>query len=119
MNGFPDMDDAIGDWASPARFQKVTKENVDFETAETVKEEIFSGIIVPMEKQRVQLKPEGERSWRWYQLITEKLLRPDDQVKALDDPSKGKEGVLFRVMAVEDWSMAGYYNYDLSEPVQS
>ena len=109
---FPDMTDALGDWTEPARFRKVTKTVSDYEVEETVKEEHFDGVLVPLEKQKVQLKPEGQRTWKWYQLITDKRLK-------LDDIVENQEGTEFRVMAIESWAMAGFYNYDLTEKAEA
>jgi hypothetical protein len=105
---FPNMTEAFHDWETNVRFYKITKTLNDFEVSETSETEIFCGEFYPLSTQEIQFKPEGQRQWKWWALITEKLLVLDDIVR---DEAK-KE---YRVMGTKDWGVAGFYEYELTE----
>jgi len=105
---FPDMSDAFLDWQSSVKFSLVTKEVDDFEIKETLEEYNFMGLFYPSTPQQIALKPEGQRTWKWWSLITQKKLNLDDIVKDINTTE-------YRVMSVYNWSQAGFYQYELTE----
>lgn len=105
---FPKFGAEFNDWNEIGKFTLVTKAMVDFETQEIGDSVIFSGILYPMKAQQIALKPEGQRAWKWWGLISEKELSVDDVVEYHD--------IQYRVFAKTDWSyISGKYLYDLAE----
>jgi hypothetical protein len=105
---FPNMLDAFRDWQNNAKFTIVTKDVVDFQTEEVLAEYNFDGLFYPKQAREIALKPEGQRTWRWWSMVTSKDLELDTIVKDVN----GKQ---FRVMASTNYSIAGFYDYDLTE----
>ena len=106
---FPNMSEAFQDWQTATEFRKVTKTTTDFETVETTEEDRFSGMFFPLDAQKIAFKPEGQRQWKWWGLLSVKQLALDDIVVDQDDKK-------YRVTAVKDWmALAGYYEYDITE----
>ena len=106
---FPNMQDAFADWTLSTKFAIVEKSVVDFEVKETQLEYNIQGLFYPMKPQEILLKPEGQRTWKWWTLITLKLLKLDDIITDMD-------GKKYRVMAKYDYSNTGnFYQYELTQ----
>lgn len=125
---FPDVSDALWDLTDPIVFKKVVKtvangqvtENIGvggtyggggfgvggFGSADPALESVFDGTLQPLPPRLLAMKPEGERSWKWWMLWTEKLLGVDD---VLVDSENDK----YRVMSVGNWIGGGYREYHL------
>lgn len=89
----------------------VKKTVVDHQLAESSKVSVplyFEGILEPLQAKKLLIKPEGERKWKWWALFAEIRLDVDDIVK-------DQQGLLFRVMSIQDWRQGGYYEYELRE----
>lgn len=107
----PDVSAALDGLMSPASVLRVTKAVANHEVIETLASaEAFEGLFAPMPAHKLMVKPEGQRSFKWWTLTTPKTL-------ALDDIVQDHDGRQFRVMAVADWGQAGFFVYDLTERV--
>lgn len=107
---FPDLSEAFGDWEDGTRFQKVTKTVVDYEVTEETKEADFYGFFSPMKPQAIQFKPEGQRQWRWWDMLSVKELALDDIIRDVGKNLK------YRVVSKADYmNLGGYYAYELTE----
>ena len=105
---FPGFGTEFNEWMKQEKFIKVTKEVEDYELVESGNTVEFTGLFVPMSAQKVALKPEGQRTWRWWTLITSQELSMDDVVI-------NKE-VEYRVFGKEDYfEHIHHYNYELAE----
>ena len=103
------MRDAFSGWNHRNQFALVAKAAVDFDVVETKANVVwFSGTFQPLPSRRLLLKPEGQRSWKWWTLWTATKLN-------LDDVVKDKCNKQYRVMSSDDWDAAGYYCYELLE----
>ena len=108
---FPSMKDAFFGFTDMVQFAKVSKAVVDYEVVETKADvEWFSGILEPINAQRLERKPEGQRNWKHWDLWTTEKLVNDDVIQ----DSCHKQ---YRVSSVQDWRKARYYFYELVEQV--
>lgn len=103
----PQMGGAMRNWFQAMSFDVVTKTTVGFQVKETMTNVEFRGVIQPFQAQRLAQKPEGQRAWTWLLLHSEPVLslKPDDVVIY-----KGKQT---RVMALKDYSLNGFLEYEL------
>jgi hypothetical protein len=106
---FPTMRDVLAGFGRRNQFARVSKTAVDYEVSETkASVQWFVGVFQPIPTRKLIVKPEGQRTWKWWTLWTNQSLNLDDIVQ--DQCNKQ-----FRVMSVEDWGEAGYYTYELAE----
>lgn len=103
----PNVMSALNNWTTPVQMRLVSRVAVDFEAVENVLAiNGFEAVMEPMPSQKVDRKPEGERSWKWWEVWSTTKLVTDDVVQDQD-------GLQFRVQSVTDWSQAGYYEYSM------
>ena len=108
-NGFPDMSEVLDDFSETVSFAVIGKSVDDFEVVEKNKDTVeFDGVLQPMPAQKIAIKSEGQRSWKWWTLWTENLLD-------LDDVMRDEEGIQYRVMSRSDWRKGGYLQYELTQ----
>lgn len=106
---FPDVGNAMQNWFQPMIFGIVSKETVGFQVIEQMQEISFKGVWQPLSARRLQLKPEGQRSWSWYWLHADPVLNLEvDSVIIYNS-------VQYRVMAKKNYSLNGYIEYELIE----
>lgn len=108
VNGtVPDVSGAMTDWFQPMTFTRVIKSTVAFQDVENPVSITFQGVIQPLNKRQLMLKPEGERAWTWFTLHAEPqlTLQVDDVVDYL-----GKQT---RVMARANFVLYGFVEYEL------
>ena len=107
MNEFPDMSEVVDSFSETIKFACIGKAVEDFENVETTKDVVeFEGVLQPIPPRKLTIKPEGQRSWKWYTLWTEILLNLDDVVR--DD-----EGRQYQVMVQTDGRRGGYLEYEI------
>jgi hypothetical protein len=107
------VDDVLGFLADPAQYAIVGKTADDFEVVETKgKVAYFDGNMQPMPSRELRIKPEGQRTWKWWKFWTTQQLNLDDMIAAED-------GTQYRVMKQADWSkIGGYLEFDITEGPQ-
>lgn len=107
FGGLPNMSGTLMSWSLPMTFNVVTKEVINFEVVETTTDVSFQGVWQPLSSQKLILKPESQRTWKWMQVHSQisLQLKNDDVVKY--------RGVQYRVMENLDYSEYGYYEYHL------
>jgi hypothetical protein len=106
---FPGVAEAMWGLTEPTQFKVSTRTPEDYEAVETMAPPLwFDGTLQPVTTQRLLIKPEGERRWKWFQLWTQKELSLGDSVIAYD-------GKTYKVMSKDDWSQAGYFSYEITE----
>lgn len=105
--GGPNMSSTIKGLMRPLRLVVVRKSVVDREVQEVEEEHYTQGVLVPLSGAKLEMKPEGQRSWNWSTLYAnaDLVLRNDDVVIY--------RGVRNRVMRNSDFSAQGYMEYDL------
>lgn len=111
MSRPPQLDEAIFDLTEPVQFEVIAKSVDDFEAKETVKNKIiFQANLQPLPSRKLIIKPEGQRSWKWWTMYSKSNIN-------LDWILQDQNGRLFRVMNNADWNRSGYYEYELTETV--
>lgn len=105
----PKMTAALGAWSTNFKFECITKSIENFQVVERKRIVDFKGVVVPLSPRQLEIKPEGQRAWRWLEIHAKNCLaiKPDDEVIY--------KCVRYRVMAVHDWANYGYYRYEIAE----
>lgn len=103
------MSEVVDSFSESIKFACIGKTTEDFEVIENTNDVIeFDGVMQPLPARKLVIKPEGQRSWKWWTLWTETLLNLDDVVR--DD-----DGRQFRVMTQSDWRKGGYLEYEIAQ----
>ena len=105
----PDVSDVLPDWFQTLTFQLVTKSQVDYETVESLTTIVTQGVRQPMAAQRLEIKPEGQRAWKWETIhcLPDVKLKVDDIIIF--------DGVKYRVMNRWNWAEYGYLEYEICQ----
>lgn len=108
----PDVSGALLDWFQPLTFRQMTKTPVGFRLHETATDICTKGVIQPFSAQQLNLKPEGQRSWKWFTIhaLPGCPLEPDDVVVQVNVKLGNTP---YRVMSKHDYSAYGYVRYDV------
>lgn len=109
VGGLPNVVGAMKGWQVPVVANYIKQMLVDDELIEVNRTTRIFGVLQPLKAQEIQLKPEGERAWPWYQLHVEaakyKRLRVGQDVDIKNEN--------FRVMAAKNYNLYGYIEYHL------
>ena len=109
MPNLPLVVEALWDLGLSIQFAVIGKATVDFQTVESVTDIIdFIGVLQPIPPRKLMVKPEGQRTWKWWTLYATQELE-------LDWVISDEEKKIYRVMSKTDWSQAGYIEYELTE----
>lgn len=103
----PDVSDALMSWFVPIDMLLITKSVVDFKNVEVATTISTQGVWQPFSAQQLNMKPQGQRSWKWFMLHT-----PIDFVLKTDDVVDF-QGTRYRVMGKLDYALYGYLEYHL------
>lgn len=108
-NQMPNMAQTLQAWLIPLTFGVVTKQQNGFFTREVVVKKSFDGVWQPLTYEQLKVKNEGERSWKWFwcHTLIDLGLKPDDVIIY--------QGTQYRVMGAKDYSLNGFYEYELVE----
>lgn len=103
----PQVNDALQSWFQLMVFSLVQKKEINSVLVETQTPISFQGVWQPLSPQEVNMKPVGQREWKWFQVHAEisLLLNPDDVINYQDTQ--------YRVKSKMDYSSYGYVRYDL------
>ena len=105
----PNMRGAVIGLFRPLEITVITTSIVKGLSQEVRKTYASAGTLQPMKARAVMLKPEGDRTLKWFVLHAgrEIQLKPNDVVV--------RKGVPYRVMAVWPWEDYGFMKYELTE----
>ncbi len=100
--------DIVESWSSPYTVILIKKELIDFKLVETRTPINIRGMVQNLSTQELELRPEGERNWKWYKLITTYHFNNDDVVIVGEKQ--------FRIMGTQNEdTYYGYYRYNMIE----
>lgn len=104
----PDMGGALLSWFQAMTFTVIVKTVVNFQVVETPTNVDFRGVWQQLSDRKLMMKPEGQRSWSWFQVHASPglALQPDDVVSYL--------GVQYRVMARIDHRLYNFIEYHIT-----
>lgn len=105
----PNVSGAMLDWFQQVTFMVVTKTTTAFQVVEAGAAIVFWGVVQPLTGRKLEIKPEGQRNWNWIWVHSQIQLplTTDDVIQYL--------GIQYRVMGQKDYSLYGYYEYELVE----
>lgn len=105
----PQLSQTLDSWLQPMIFNIIAKSNVDYMLVETLDPIDFQGVWQCYTDEQLQIKPEGQRSWKWYTLHSRINLEldPDDIVEYQE--------INYRVMMKIDQNKYGFYEFHLIE----
>lgn len=106
----PNLSNAVRAWSQRLEFVVVSKDIENFEINENYIVRRVLGTKQPLKAQTLAIKPEGQRSWKWFELhLTPQVtINVDDLILF-----GGKDQ--YRVMAKEDFSEYGYVRYEIAQ----
>lgn len=107
----PNMMNVIRRFENTLQFQVVKKTIIDGDLAEASKVPVvlwFEGTLQPIHPRELMVKPEGERKFKWWTLLSDLQLNVDWIIK-------DQQGAIYRVMNTTDWRDAAFYTYQLIE----
>lgn len=107
INGMlPNVSDTLTGWEVDIYAVFVKQSMVD---SEIINQDIIkkiSGTLQPLKAEEVDLKPEGQRAWQWYDIHVKSvypILRVEQKIKV--------NNIDYKIMAVKDYSLYGYVEY--------
>lgn len=105
----PNVSEVLPDWFQTLTFELVTKGLVDYEVVETLVTITTQGVRQPMSSQKLELKPEGQRAWKWETIhcLPDVKLKVDDIIVF--------DNVKYRVMNRWNWAEYGYLEYEICQ----
>jgi hypothetical protein len=103
------MEESLNGWYQQVTFTRITKSLTNYDLTETETPISFMGLVAPASSEALEMRPEGQRSWRHQEVWASPtlVLSTDDVIVYL--------GVRYRVVDKTDYSVYGYVNYVLCE----
>ena len=110
LSNLPQLNRPIECWQIPITLIRIKQSIVEGDKVETQEQIEFRGVVQPMRAEDLQFKPENLRSWRWlwiHALAGTLNLQTNDKIIF--------NNVRYKVMAVKDYSIYSYIEYELVE----
>lgn len=109
FNTMPQMTAVFAGWTNPITIKKVVQ-TVDADGFVINTETSFkrNGILQPLSPEALQTKPDGQRSWKWYQLHLQTKLFDfeNNDIININD-------IDYKVMQVSDYTLNNYVEYHI------
>jgi len=105
----PKVGNVLNGWMRQTYYNQMTRQVIDFENVETPVERSAMMNIQPMPQEKVQRKPEEQRSWKWVIILTKQNLglNIDDTIVVRNRS--------FRIDAINDNQDYGFFRYECQE----
>lgn len=102
----PKVSTAFGGWECQIDVIRYRIALLDNEIVKTRRKFQFYGVVQPMQAEKLNLKPEGERSWSWF---TIHIRYPHTELINGDEIEI--DNLNYKVMEKYDWSKSDYIEY--------
>lgn len=112
-SGMPQMQTALQGWEVTIYADYIKQEWINGEPVEIKKTEKIIGTRQPLKTEEVALLPEGQRNWKHYWLHVDAKYKPLSIQQVIK--IKGND---YRINAVKDYSLNGFYEYHIIEDYQ-
>lgn len=110
LSGMPQMDSTLYGWEVPLTLEKVYQNIVEGDFTYTTKIINFKGVWQPLKDERLEAKPEGQRSWEWIWIhAVSGSLNLETADKVIFNNKR------YKVMEKKDYSLNGFVEYHLVE----
>lgn len=105
----PNMSGTLTGWMQKLTFDIITKTIENYEVKEVAERFVFEGVFQPLSFKQLQMKPELQRAWSWFQIHSQTniYLKLDDVIRF-----RGKQ---YRVMFLGEYELYGFYEYHVCE----
>lgn len=108
LSGMPQMSTTLYGWEVPLTLVKITQNIVEGNRVDTEEHLSFKGVWQPLKDEDLQFKPQGQRSWEWIWIhAVSGSLNLQTQDKVIFNKKR------YKVMAVKDYSLNGFIEYQL------
>ena len=106
LSGMPQMQGAFAGWTSKITLDVRTQTVKDGIVCNIDKTVTFQGVIQPLSAKAISLKPEGQRAWQWLQIhcVSGSLNLDVNDLIVFN-------GIKYKIMAQNDYSLNGYIEY--------
>ena len=105
----PRTEHVMKSWFRRIELIKIVKEVVDFEIVEREIAYMTKGVFLPLGLDELEMKPEGQRDWRWSNLWI------DASMVLISDDKISIDGKRFRVSGTALFTEYGYSLYHIVE----
>lgn len=113
-SGMPNMSTTLNGWEIPLTFIKVIQNVIDGELVTTEQTINFKGVFQPLKDEALELKPEGQRSWRWYWLhVRTGIIELETADKFIYNDKR------FKVMEKKDYALNGFTEYQIIQDYEN
>ncbi len=107
-SGMPQMGDTLTGWEVPLTLVRIVQNVVEGELETTETTINFLGVWQPLSAERLELKPEGQRSWEWIWIHTKSSsLNLETADKVIFNSRR------YKVMAKKDYGLNSFVEYEL------
>lgn len=107
-SGMPNVLEALDGWMMDFIVDLSKQEEIDGDYVYRSKLKKMQGVMQPLKMEEINLKPEGQRAWEWYQLHVQA-----NQVRIPVGKIVTFKNKKYKIMAMKDYSLNGYYEYHL------
>lgn len=110
LSGMPNMSMALLGWEVPLELVRLTQTMDEGDVAHTEQKIKFKGVWQPLKDEALELKPDGQRSWKWFWLhVQSGTLNLETADKIIF------QGQRYKVMEKKDYTLNGFVEYQLIE----
>lgn len=108
LSGMPNMSTTLDGWQVPLTLVKVVQNVVEGDLLTTEQKISFQGVWQPLRDERLEAKPDGQRSWEWVWIHAKSgSLNLDTADKVIFNNKR------YKVMEKKDYSLNGFVEYQL------
>lgn len=101
---------AFRGWTKRRLVRVITKQVVNHVIQQIAYLHTFDIMVQPLQPEKVNRKPEEQRAWKWFSIVT-KSSNPELSI----DSQLVVDGIAYRIESRQPWKEAGYRRYEATE----